>query len=103
MNNSRLDHLINSLDEIEGQIPEIELGDLDDKICELEEQIENAYEDIDEEGVDILRDLKKRISRIRRESGLYDEETELDMMFPDRHDEDFDEDSMSYGSIFGDD
>lgn len=27
----------------------------------------------------------------------------LDMMFPDRHDEDFDEDSMSYDSVFGGD
>ncbi|WP_313032027.1 hypothetical protein [Soonwooa sp.] len=33
----------------------------------------------------------------------YDEESELDMMFPDRHDDDFDEDSMSWDSVFGDD
>lgn len=33
----------------------------------------------------------------------YDEEGELDMMFPDRHDDNFDEDSMSWDSVFGDD
>jgi hypothetical protein len=29
------------------------------------------------------------------------DEDMLDMMFPDRHDDDFDEDSMSYDSVFG--
>ena len=33
----------------------------------------------------------------------YDEDAILDMMFPDRHDEDFDEDNMSWDSVFGDD
>lgn len=31
------------------------------------------------------------------------EEDTLDDMFPDRHDPDFDEDSMSHDSVFGDD
>ena len=38
-----------------------------------------------------------------RNSFPFDPEKELDIMFPNRHDEDFDEDSMNYDSIFGKD
>lgn len=31
------------------------------------------------------------------------EEDTLDIMFPDRNDEDFDEDDISYDNVFGDD
>ncbi|MCB9426629.1 MAG: hypothetical protein H6584_06330 [Flavobacteriales bacterium] len=53
-----------------------------------------------------LRGLKiiiKEIQRIKREHDFFDSEAELDMMFPERHDDDFDEDSMSYDSLFGGD
>ena len=47
--------------------------------------------------------LSKRIKQIKKENDFYDEDAELDRMFPDRHDPDFDEDSMSYDSVFGGD
>ena len=47
----------------------------------------------------VLRELKT----LKEEFNFYDEEGELVMMFPDRHDDDFDEDSMSASSFFGDD
>ena len=34
---------------------------------------------------------------------FYDAEGERDMLYPNRHDEDFDEDSMSASSFYGDD
>jgi tetrahydromethanopterin S-methyltransferase subunit G len=50
-----------------------------------------------------LNKLQKRIHRIKEENEFYDEDSTLDMMFPNRDDDDFDEDSMSYDSVFGDD
>jgi hypothetical protein len=50
-----------------------------------------------------LERLSKRILSLKKEYDFYDEEAELDMMFPNRHDDDFDEDSMSYDSVFDDD
>ena len=47
----------------------------------------------------VLRELKT----LKEEFNFYDEEGELVMMFPDRHDDDFDEDSMSASSFYGDD
>ena len=46
---------------------------------------------------------EKIIARIKKDNDFYDPEENLDMMFPDRYDDDFDEDSMSYDSAFGDD
>jgi len=47
--------------------------------------------------------LVKRVERIQNEMDFYDEDAELDRMFPNRHDDDFDEDSMSPESVFGKD
>ena len=45
----------------------------------------------------------RKVERQKKEFDFYDEEATLDMMFPNRHDDDFDEDDMSYDSVFGDD
>ena len=50
-----------------------------------------------------LQRLQKKVTQIKRDNDFYDQEAELDMMFPNRHDDDFDEDSMSYDSVFGGD
>jgi hypothetical protein len=47
--------------------------------------------------------LHKNIKSLQIEFDLYDEEGELDVMFPDRHDENFDNDSMNPDSVFGED
>lgn len=86
------------------------------------EQLENGNQDVEQDVVDLQESLEREIDMIpddrdssnyrkvlkelkamKREFDFYDQEGELDMMFPDRHDEDFDEDSMSYDSVFGDD
>ncbi|ROI10786.1 hypothetical protein EGI11_02525 [Chryseobacterium sp. H3056] len=79
-------------------------NDVQSEVIYIENQIkaelENlAYKDDDQLHLELLQE----IARMKREFDFYDQEGELDMMFPDRHDEDFDEDSMSYNSVFGDD
>lgn len=65
---------------------------------QIKVELENlTYKDDDQPYLELLQE----IGRMKREFDFYDEEGELDMMFPDRHDEDFDEDSMSYDSVFG--
>jgi hypothetical protein len=44
--------------------------------------------------LDQLQSMDERIKKLKGESDFYDEDAELDSMFPDRHDEDFDEESM---------
>lgn len=55
-----------------------------------------------------LKSLKSEIDQFIRDIEKEDEvefdpEAELDAMFPNRHDDDFDDDSMSYDSVFGGD
>jgi hypothetical protein len=54
-------------------------------------------------ALDALEKLVVKIKIFIKTSQPFDPEEELDRMFPDRHDEDFDEDSMSYDSVFGGD
>ena len=71
--------------------------DVVDLEMKLEEEIQQCFEEEDAEPYKkVLRELKA----LKREFDFYDEEGELDMMFPNRHDEDFDEDSMN---VFGND
>tara|TARA_R110002020_G_scaffold404266_2_gene614340 strand:- start:12113 stop:12412 length:300 start_codon:yes stop_codon:yes gene_type:complete len=74
-----------------------------DQIYALEEYLsdfENTFEA--ERSWLELKKLKKDIANFKEEESFYNAEAELDRMFPDRHDEGFDEDSMSWDSVFGD-
>jgi hypothetical protein len=51
----------------------------------------------------MLSKLLKKIIMMKKEFNFYNADEELDEMFPDRDEDDFDEDSMSYDSVFGDD
>lgn len=80
-----------------------EIDSLQSDVYELESDVDN-YLDISQEfELSQLQKLKKRILHIKKENYFFDAEGELDTMFPNRHDDDFDEDSMSYDSVFGDD
>jgi hypothetical protein len=83
--------------------------ELEKEISSIEKDIElleeNVFED-DPEYDEIcgnIKDFRKAIRRIKIDNFIYDEEIELDLMFPNRHNPDFDEDSMSYDSVFGSD
>jgi conjugal transfer/entry exclusion protein len=49
----------------------------------------------------VLESMSDWIDQFKNDYGYYDEKRELDSMFPDRYDEDFDDESMSYDSVFG--
>lgn len=82
-----------------------ENGEDDEQLVyDLEEQIEDAYHQLfEEKEVMQLEKLDKQVQAFKRENDFYDAETELDHMFPNRHDDDFDEDQMSWDSVFGND
>lgn len=80
--------------------------DLNDLLCDVE--VDMAFvDDMRTEEFAKLRTLKFEIEQFienrEKPKSHYDPEAELDIMFPDRHDDDFDEDSMSYDSVFGGD
>jgi hypothetical protein len=98
-----------------------ELENLENTVYELEERIKEYLEILDnhlsserimnfpdkeaklERQYNQLKKLYIKLSIIKSENDFYDEEAELDMMFPNRHDDDFDKDSISYDSAFSDD
>ncbi|MDD7914106.1 hypothetical protein H9I45_00840 [Polaribacter haliotis] len=53
--------------------------------------------------LDALEKLVIEIKRFIKKTQPFDKEEILDYMFPNRHDDDFDEDSMNYDSVFGKD
>lgn len=53
-----------------------------------------------EERVNLFEILVKQVSA---EYDFYDPEAELDMMFPNRHDDDYDDDEFSLDDFFGED
>jgi hypothetical protein len=73
--------------------------DVERDVIDLQEKIENAIEENFDDGeTKHYKKLLKELKAIKKEFDFYDEEGELDMMFPNRHDDDFDEDSMN---VFG--
>ena len=85
---------------------ELENGndDVEQDVVDLEMKIEEEIQEMAEyEDTKPFDKLLKELKSLKREFDFYDEDAELDRMFPDRHDEDFDEDSMSYNSFFGGD
>lgn len=103
MKNPEFEKLKISIDEIEEQIDEINSDELEERVYKLEDEINSNLEICLENEEPIFLKLLKRINKIKKENDFYDEEATYDMMFPDRHDDDFDEDSMSPDRVFGDD
>ncbi len=70
--------------------------DVERDVVELQRRIEDAIEQcFDDKAAIPYRKILKELEVVKREFDFYDEEGELDMMFPDRHDDDFDQDSMN--------
>lgn len=82
---------------------ELENGnhDVEQDVVDLEEKLERDIEMcFEEKDAAPYKKVLKALKALKIEFEFYDQEGELDMMFPDRHDDDFDEDSMN---IFGND
>src|SRR5690554_6474242 len=74
------------------------------QIYDFEEELNYAFEEAEtDKELYALAKLQNELQDFKDEHDFYDEEAELDNMFPNRHDEDFDEDDMSYDSVFGGD
>lgn len=88
---------------------DFDVNDFQTEVCNIEREVAEAIEmnEAMGAGVDVstskLKTIVQLIGQIKREYDFYDEDAELDMMFPDRHDDDFDDDSMNYESVFGKD
>lgn len=82
-----------------------ENGEDDEQLVyDFEEIIQDAYHQFDEDNdIDQLEKLQKKVKAFKREYDFYDADVELDRMFPNRNDDDFDEDQMTWDSVFGDD
>lgn len=85
----------------EGQL-EILLGDCNDEKYRID--------DMSTEGFKIIESLEREIRAFIEENApketrqmQWNPDAELNRMFPDRGDDDFDEESMSYDSVFGSD
>ena len=93
------DHLDRYREELDNENYEVQ-EDVLDLEMKLNEEIQLRYDAEEAAPYEkVLRELKT----LKEEFNFYDEEGELVMMFPDRHEDDFDEDSMSASSFFGDD
>lgn len=51
----------------------------------------------------VLKKVLNEIGQFINENNSFNEDSELDMMFPNRQDDNFDEDDISYNNVFGDD
>lgn len=100
--------MMNDIEKLQKRFLEIqesyENGDEDAQlIYDLEEDMREAqdlaFTDKELQEVD---ELNEKIKEFKKEYDFYDPEAELDTMFPNRYDEGFDEDDMSWESVFGD-
>ncbi|CAM1361313.1 protein of unknown function [Tenacibaculum soleae] len=102
-----IQNYIDRFEKIEKEADELDKDILEEKIHELEEQLsfDSDYflREFDSPEFIAFEKLQKRIKLFKNEYDFYDEKGTLDMMFPERHEDDFDEDSMNYDSIFGKD
>ncbi len=90
-------------DKIEEEVDEIDVNELEEIVYKLEEDISEVIGSGMPNEENSLRSLLKKIAFFKKENDFYDADAELDRMFPNRNDDDFDEDSMSYESVFGKD
>lgn len=75
--------------------------DVEEEMIQLQEKVRDELENIRGEENIKLRNLFREIKKAKKEFDFFELDNELDNMFPNRNDSDFDEDSMSYESVFG--
>ena len=97
----RLDSLLDDRDAGEHE----EQDALENEVYEMERDLECLLEchSPSKMQFNLIHGLLKQIELVKRKYDFYDPEGELDNLIPNRHDDDFDEDSMSYESVFGHD
>lgn len=108
MNDAMLDKIeqyLNSLYEEDGSISEEVLNNssLDEVLSEHRHFLEESFDEgLSKKQQSRIERLINRIDEIWKECDFFDPEAELDMMYPDRHDEESDEaEDMSISAFFG--
>lgn len=91
------------LEEINEQIDDLDITELEDIVYKLEEDLNEKIASCFPDEAEPFEKLLKKIKKLKSENDFYDADSELNRMFPNRHDDDFDEDSMSFDSVFGED
>lgn len=115
---------LNDIEELfdEGDLDGNERTDLEQEVNEIKEEVSQLYQqaveawgkyvyrtnDLNKEFEDfpenrVISDLRSQVKKIIKNNDFYDKDAVLSWMFPNRDDDDFDEDSMSYDSVFGED
>ena len=97
----RLDGLLNDRQAGEHE----EQDTIEIEIHEMERDLECYLEchSPSDKQIKLIQELLQQIKLVEREYDFYDPEGELDNLYPNRHDEDFDEDEdMSISSFWGD-
>jgi len=109
---SKISYLEAKVNEFRVYVQEEDFGMIEqfvDEINRIIESYDNNLINRDEFGkeYDELQVIKDLFRRIVKENDIENEEFDIDstydMMFPNRNDDDFDEESMSYDSVFGSD
>jgi len=103
MKNKEYNALKAKLDLIEEKFESTDSNELEGEVYQFEDELTTCLQTCFLEEIHLFESLQKSVNNIKKEYDFYDAEGELDMMFPERHDEDFDEDSMSFDSVFGGD
>ena len=102
-----IQNYIDQFEKIAGEADELDQDILEEKTYELEEQLsfdrDYFLRDFDSLEFIAFEKLQRRIKLFKKEYNFYNPEDTLDMMENERHEDDFDEDSMNYDSIFGKD
>ncbi|MCX2574074.1 hypothetical protein [Pedobacter sandarakinus] len=90
--------------EVNADDEEFDPNQLQDDFYILLEKVEALKHSVwDDNDLDRLDMLKSKMESFKSEQNFYDADDELNRMFPNRGDDDFDEDSTSYESVFGKD
>lgn len=93
----RLEHYRNELENDNYDV-EQDVVDLEEEVTEMSHQYD-YQNDYDYKGkpseYNALKAILNDIQKLKREFDFYDAEGELDIMYPNRHEEGFDEDSMN--------
>lgn len=108
----QLESYIHRLQELVDNHPDVDdIDALQEEVAEMKEEMSFLSETAlinregyipyyTEERVNLFEILVKQVSA---EYDFYDPEAELDMMFPNRHDDDYDDDDFSLDDFFGED
>ena len=66
---------------------DFDINDFQDEVWELERELFD-YSTFNREDKQLVSDLKRLVLKVKEEYNFYDEEAELDMMFPNKDDDD---------------